>query len=776
MSTATTTLQDVPKILKSTPNWVSWRLVNKDGRDTKEPFVCGTDKHASSTDPSTWRSFDEAVASTAISSTEGIGFVIGGEAVTQQLVGIDIDGCRNPETEELASWADELLARLPSYTERTPSGYGLRIWVRGKLPGQDRVFKLDPKVGFGDKVQIEIYDNKKYFTITGDIEGYYGFYNTIEEFDLSEVYRVCQELRAKFPVPQKLKSTAVTTGEGAKIQSAGTVLTTKLELLMHGSVESTVPFVIKDDNGNSLEYPSHSEADMALATQLAIKHGDNSELIDEEFRNSPLFREKWDRDDYRKSTIDKAIKTAASMAESNQPVAQPSDAEPAHSSEHDLTPEELETHYAQEWPVIPLKPQPGPEWSDDIYFGLSGEIIRKASQYNEAHPAGMLLDLLVSLGSMFGRACYFNINSTRHYTNEFMARVGDSSRSRKGSGRDEIDRLLKLVDPKWFNERTISGFGSAEAIISQIKDATTQQRFNSKKDSFVNTIVPGVADKRLCIREGELASVFLLASKAESRADVVLRDGWDSKPLKNVVKGKNSDGFSNSATCQEPHLSISGDTTRGELVKKMPDGADENGFGNRFLYAYVFRRQLCPLGGPELDWSKEVLKLLEVLSFVRKEEHDENNLLYYNDRGCVGLTASAKTTWVRMYTELENNHLPGLAGKMTSRAGAHIRRLALIYAMLDLSTSVDVRHLRAAERLWNYCADSAQYIFNGTTKSQIKLLQWLEKQQAPVTLSNIRDGFYHRNEKAEFVKAIVGDLVRMKRLQQTGDTYQIVNK
>jgi hypothetical protein len=205
------------------------------------------------------------------------------------------------------------------------------------------------------------------------------------------------------------------------------------------------------------------------------------------------------------------------------------------------------------------------------------------------------------------------------------------------------------------------------------------------------------------------------------------------------------------------------DTTRSALVKTMPDGADENGFGNRFLFVYVFRRQLCPLGGPEHDWSNEVIKLYEAISFAKKQ-------------GCVGLTPSAKTTWVRMYTEIENNHLPGLAGKMTSRAGAHIRRIALIYAMLDLAPQVDVRHLRAAERLWNYCADSAQYIFNGTTKNQIKLLQWLEKQQTPVTLSNIRDDFYHRNVKVEQVKAIVADLVRMKRLQQTGDTYQIVNK
>lgn len=754
-----TTLQEVPQILKSIPNWVSWRLVNKDGRDTKEPFVCGTDKHASSTDSSTWTSFENAVASTPINSTEGIGFVIGGDAITQQLVGFDLDGCRNPETGELASWAEELIDRLYSYTEVTPSGLGLRIWVRGNLPGADRVFNLDPKVGFGNKVKIEVFDHARYFTITGSV---FCCAHTINEFDLSEVYRICQELRTNFPAPTKDKGGDTTkAGEGVRIQSAGTVVTTKLELLMRGTVESTHPFIIKDQHGNSLEYPSPSEADMALATALAIKHGNNPELIDEEFRKSPLFREKWNRDDYRDNTINRAIKTAERMAESNRPTPNETvNPQPDSETEYDLSAEELEAQLEKEWPVIPLKPQPGPEWTDDIYYGLSGYIIRKASQYNEAHPAGMLLDLLVSVGSMFGRTCYFNVGSSRHYANEFMARVGDSSFSRKGSGRDEIDRLLKLVDSTWYNNRTISGFGSAEAIIAQLKDATMQQRFDKKSNGFVNTLVPGVDDKRLCIREGELASVFLLASKAESRADVVLRDGWDSKPLKNIVKGQTKDGISNSAGCQEPHLSISGDTTRSELVRKMPDGADENGFGNRFLYAYVYRVQLCPLGGPEHDWSNEVVKLYEAISFAKKQE-------------CVGLTPSATTTWARMYMQIENSHLPGLAGKMTSRAAAHIRRLALIYAMLDLSPKVDVKHLRAAQNLWEYCADSAQYIFNGTTKGQIKLLQWLEKQQKLVTLSNIRDDFYHRNEKAERVKAVVADLVRLKLVEQTGDSFQI---
>jgi hypothetical protein len=751
-------LQDVPEELKVLNNWVEWRMV--DG--SKEPFVCGTDRHASSIDPGTWTSFDEAIKSVrTINKDGGIGFVIHGKAIEQKLVGFDLDGCRNPETGELAPWAEELLNRIPSYAEYTPSGYGLRVWVRGKLPGTDRVFNLDPKVGFGDKVKIEVFDHARYFTVTG--ETFCSYINNVNQFDLGDAYRLCQDLRDKFPAKSATvagQNISVPTGDSTQIVSSGTTATNKRTLLMSGKIISRTPFTVEDDFGNSISYPSQSEADLALCTALALE-GCDYEAIASEFVKSPFFREKWNRRDYSEGTINRGIKTAEKIRlESGQkPQVEEPESDSVTGFDHDLSAQDYEAQLDLEYPVIPLKPQPGPEWTDDIYYGLSGDIIRKASQYNEAHPAGMLLDLLVSLGSMFGRTCYFNINSTRHHANEFMARVGDSSYARKGGGRDEIDRLLKQVDAFWFSDRTISGFGSSEAIIGNLKDAAVQRRFDKKTNSFIETLVPGVDDKRLCIREGELASVFLLAGKSESRADVVLRDGWDGKSLKNIVKGQSADGFNNSLVCQEPHLSISGDTTRSELVSKMPDGADENGFGNRFLYTYVYRVQLCPLGGPEIDWSQEILKIYDVLEFAKKQR-------------CVGLTASAKTTWARMYLQIENSHLPGLAGKMTSRAAAHIRRLALIYAMLDKSSVVDVKHLRAAQLLWNYCEDSAQYIFNGTSKGQIKLLQWMEKQEKPVTLANIREEFYQRHRKVEYIKATVNGLIKLGRVEQIGETFK----
>jgi hypothetical protein len=427
-------------------------------------------------------------------------------------------------------------------------------------------------------------------------------------------------------------------------------------------------------------------------------------------------------------------------------------------SHYAMTREEYDLESEKEFPVYILPKQPGPAWDDSILYGDAGRLVRKAAQYNEAHPAGMLVDLVVSLGSIIGRGPYFNVGATKHYTNEFMARVGDSSKSRKGTGRDMIDQVLKLVDPDWFN-RVEGGFGSGEAIINSIRDDVVESKLNHRTGNFENKIVPGIKDKRLCIREGELASIFVLAGKPESRADIVLRDGWDGKPLRNVVKGKGKDGFSNSAKCEEPHLSISADTTIHELRRKMPVGADENGFGNRFLYVYVYRVKDCPQNSPALDWSQEIVNFQAVVKFARQVKY-------------VSMSDQARKWWNNNYARFEREGPEGLAGKMTNRASAHIRRIAMLYALIDMSDTIELEHFKAAEKLWNYCEESAMFIFGGVTREQLHILKWIEHRDT-ATFNQVRDELYHRNRLVGSIRADLDNLVKAGKLAVKNGVYVV---
>ena len=60
-------------------------------------------------------------------------------------------------------------------------------------------------------------------------------------------------------------------------------------------------------------YPSQSEADLSFATVLALVHDGDTDKMDADFRKSPLYREKWERDDYRERTFRKALETATKI-------------------------------------------------------------------------------------------------------------------------------------------------------------------------------------------------------------------------------------------------------------------------------------------------------------------------------------------------------------------------------------------------------------------------------------------------------------------------------
>jgi hypothetical protein len=433
-------------------------------------------------------------------------------------------------------------------------------------------------------------------------------------------------------------------------------------------------------------------------------------------------------------------------------------------NDYALTPLEYAEEMEKEYPVLPYASQSGPSWDDSILYGKAGQLVRKICQYNEAHPVGVMLDLLVSLGSLFGPNPHFLINSTRHGTNEFVARIGETSRGRKGSGRDAVDEILKLVDRDWYRDKVQSGFGSGESIVNEIRDSSVTTITDTKKGTSKAVVKPGVEDKRLFIREGELSRVFVLASKEGGTASAILRDGWDSKALRNKVKGAANNGLSNSCVCMSPHLSLSGDITAGELKKTMPEGSDTNGFANRFLYVYTSRVKLCPQGGPQLNLTDEIVYFYEAIQLAQT-------------RKIVPLSSGARKLMGKIYLQQEEDQSEGIVGAMTARAAAHIRRLATIIALAEKSAVVEVEHLRAAEALWDYCYDSVKYVFTKTTRDQERILSWIERESMTgkaVTLRRVREELYGKHKSADWVRSQVEQLVQQGKAKLTDHVITLI--
>jgi putative DNA primase/helicase len=146
-------LDAIPAELRARRQWVTWRAERRPGSEkpTKVPYNARTGRKASSADGDTWSTFEEVCAVAA--KYDGVGYMFRAE---DQIVGIDLDGCRDPGTGALTLWAIEILGDTRSYTEISPSGRGLHILIRGTLaPGARK------------RRGIEMYDSARYFTMTG---------------------------------------------------------------------------------------------------------------------------------------------------------------------------------------------------------------------------------------------------------------------------------------------------------------------------------------------------------------------------------------------------------------------------------------------------------------------------------------------------------------------------------------------------------------------------------------------------------------------------------
>src|SRR5215218_7513828 len=151
-------VENIPERLTERPQWVCWRLEERDDKTTKVPYTPGTLRRASSTDLMTWRTFSEALAAYEAGEPpyDGIGFVF---CSADPFVGIDLDGCRDRETGAVEGWAQELISSVrEGYIEISPSGTGIHVIVEGTVRG-----------GGMRKGKVEMYGRDRFFTITGRI-------------------------------------------------------------------------------------------------------------------------------------------------------------------------------------------------------------------------------------------------------------------------------------------------------------------------------------------------------------------------------------------------------------------------------------------------------------------------------------------------------------------------------------------------------------------------------------------------------------------------------
>lgn len=211
-----------------------------------------------SNEPSTWGTFDEAVAACEQYRFDGIGFEF-----ANGYFGVDLDHCMDN-----VDFCDEFVETLQSYAEVSRSGSGLHIICKGTLPD-----------GARRKGGVEMYSSGRYFICTGNL--YNPKYREVR--DCTESIKVLHSkyLPSETPKIASRQFVPVTMDDQEVIDKARNCKSGYLfNILYSGNWQGV--------------YPSQSEADLALCNQLAFWTQKDEGQMDRIFRSSGLMRQKWD--------------------------------------------------------------------------------------------------------------------------------------------------------------------------------------------------------------------------------------------------------------------------------------------------------------------------------------------------------------------------------------------------------------------------------------------------------------------------------------------------
>jgi hypothetical protein len=393
---------------------------------------------------------------------------------------------------------------------------------------------------------------------------------------------------------------------------------------------------------------------------------------------------------------------------------------------------------------------PFPDLSEKAFHGIAGAIVKAIAPHTEADSSALLIQFLAGFGSLINKTVYFKIGADYHYTKIFAVLVGATARGRKGTSWSEAERVLVRVDES-FRYCIQNGLSSGEGLIYHVRDEQIKKtpirekgRIVEYQDEIVDT---GAKEKRAFVIEPEFARVLQSMTREGNTLSSVIPQAWDTDRLSIMTK--------NPIKASEAHVSIVGHITQTELIRNLDETETANGFANRFLWLCVKRSKYLPEGGnlDERVFDKAVEYLREAIIFAR-------------DTGELKRDDSARQLWHKVYKRLSDG-FNGLLGSVTSRATAQVMRLACLYAVLDQSNEIKLEHLEAALAVWQYCEDSAKYIFGMNLGDKVadEILAALRASDDGLAKTEINN-IFNRNRTAKEIETALHLLLDIDRIEK----------
>lgn len=399
-----------------------------------------------------------------------------------------------------------------------------------------------------------------------------------------------------------------------------------------------------------------------------------------------------------------------------------------------------ETSEIDETPIV-VKPFPIP--NEKCFHGLVGQYVRFIEPYTEADAIALLIQFLTYFGNIIGRSAFFQVEGNRHFTNLFCVLVGDTASGRKGTSFGRVKEVFHDIDQHHEKECLVSGLASGEGLLYHVRDAQYVQKQNKETGEIEEILADGgVADKRLLIVEGEFAQVLRVQGRDGNTLSTFIRNLWDTGTARSLTK--NSPLKTTGA-----HVSIVGHITKTELLTCLSEVESANGYANRFLWNCVRRSKFLPLGA-EIDYKDLLCFNAEISRRIEFAQSVEQ--IHFSD--------DAKKLWISNYEHLETSRF-GFVAKVTQRASPYVLRLSCIFAVIDAQTEIKLEHLEAALAVWQFCEDSAKYIFGDRigNKNADALLDALREAENGLTRTEIYTDVFQKNLNAREIKKALQILV-----------------
>lgn len=314
--------------------------------------------------------------------------------------------------------------------------------------------------------------------------------------------------------------------------------------------------------------------------------------------------------------------------------------------------------------------------------GPVGEAVRRIHPATEAHPAGVLVQILALLGGMVGDGPHIVIGGSQHPARIWPLIIGPTGKGRKGEALAQARNFVSSFSSftsYFVGECLASGLSSGEGLVAHFADPADDKRTSR--------------DRRLVVIEKEFARTLAASKREANTLGPILRTLWeeDSAQVMTRTEPLRATGV---------HLVVIGHITPRELKLRLSEADVSGGTANRFLPIHVRQWQLLAdqPAAPDLsDLAADVEPRIEMAHLAGPARFER--------------TPAAADYWPQVYRALADAEEDGPVGEVLARAPAYVLRLALLYALIDGHGAIDTPHIRAGLAIVKYAIDTARDVF-----------------------------------------------------------------